>query len=193
MKVSREQMAANRARILGVASELFRERGFENVGVAEIMQAAGMTHGAFYGHFASKEALAAEAAAHALEQAREHWKDKLEAAGEQGLREYIETYLSPKHRDAPAQGCAIVALGAEVARQEASVRDAFAREVMLQIDTLAACMSGKNAEQKREKAMALVAQMAGAVLIARILGRKGVSDQMLAAVRHSLDIAGTAD
>ena len=187
MKVSREQMAANRERILEAAGRLFRERGFENVGVAEIMQAAGMTHGAFYGHFASKEALAAEAVAHTLQQTTARWAGILEDAGKQGLREIVDLYLSPRHRDSPGAGCPIAALGPEISRQDAALREVFATEVMHQIEMLTAFMPAKSAEQKKEKAMALLAQMVGALVIGRMLGRKSASDELLAAVRKALE------
>ena len=189
MKVSREQMAANRERILEAAGRLFRERGFENVGVAEVMQVAGMTHGAFYGHFASKEALAAEAAAHALEQTTARWRGILEKDGEKGLREIVELYLSPRHRDAPGAGCAIAALGPEIARQDSVVRDAFAQEVIQQVGTLASYMPAGTTEEKREKAMALLSQMVGAIVISRVLGRKSLSEDMLRAARHALKLS----
>lgn len=189
MRVSREQMAANRERILEAAGSLFRERGFEDVGVAEVMQAAGMTHGAFYGHFASKEALAAAAASHALEQTTERWKGILEAQGERGLREIADVYLSARHRDATSAGCAIAALGPEVARQEAPLRDAFAQEILQQLGMLASFMPGKTAEQKREQAMAMLAQMVGAIIISRVLGRKAASEEMLKAARNALTLS----
>ena len=145
-----------------------------------------MTHGAFYGHFASKEALAAEAAAHALGQTTGRWKGLLESAGDQGLREIIDLYLSPKHRDAPGAGCAIAALGPEIARQDASLRDAFATEVTQQLDTLASFMPGQTPGHRKTQAMALLAQMVGAIVISRVLGRKATSDDVLNAARHAL-------
>jgi len=186
MKVSREQMAANRERILEAAGRLFRERGFDNVGVADVMREAGMTHGAFYGHFASKEALAAEAAAQALEKTTARWNEILDSTGERGLREIVDSYLSPKHRDAPGGGCAIASLGAEVSRQESELRETFAREVAQMLDALAAYMPGKTQELQKEQAMALLAQMVGAIVISRVLGRKGMSEEVLVAARKAV-------
>lgn len=185
MKVSREQMAANRERILRIASMLFRERGFEGVGVAEVMQRAGLTHGGFYGHFPSKEALAAEAAAYALTQTTARWSGIFEEAGQQGLQDIIDLYLSPRHRDHPEAGCAIAALGPDISRQSAPVRDAFGRELSRQIEALASFMPG-SLEQKRRKALALLTQLVGAIVLARALGRKALSDEILSAARNAL-------
>jgi TetR/AcrR family transcriptional repressor of nem operon len=187
MKVSREQMAANRERILQIASSLFRERGFEGVGVAEVMQLAGLTHGGFYGHFASKETLAAEAAAYALMQTTARWSKTFEEAGRQGLQGIVDLYLSPKHRDSPGAGCPIAALGTDVFRQSAPVKDAFSKELMRQIDMLASFMPG-SPERKRKKALTLLTQLVGAIVLARAIDRKALSDEILAAARSALEV-----
>src|SRR6478735_6694723 len=114
MKVTREQMAVNRQHLLEIASRRFRERGFDGVSVAEVMQEAGLTHGGFYGHFASKEALAAEAATHALMQTVKRWKSTLENRGAEGLERIVDAYLSQRHIDFPGTGCAIASLGPEL-------------------------------------------------------------------------------
>src|SRR5215510_5949290 len=116
MKVSREQMAENRRRILDVASRLFREKGFDAVSVAEVMNAAGLTHGGFYGHFSSKDELVAQTIAHVLA-----------GDGRRGgnLRAYIDAYLSPRHRDNAADGCATAGLVADIRHQTAGARVAM--------------------------------------------------------------------
>src|SRR5215211_1568681 len=103
MRVSREQVAENRRKILEAAGRLFRERGFEAVTVAEVMQAAGLTHGGFYRHFKSKDDLIAQTLAHALAD---------DAAGETDLARYARDYLSPAHRDNVTGGCPVAGLGA---------------------------------------------------------------------------------
>ena len=105
MKVSKEQMAENRARILDAAAALFRERGFAGIGVADLMKAAGLTHGGFYGHFASKEELMARASERALAGSLGGWRGLVEHAPDDALRRIVRSYLSEAHRDHPEQGC----------------------------------------------------------------------------------------
>jgi TetR/AcrR family transcriptional repressor of nem operon len=188
MKVSREQMAANRERILEAASALFRERGFESVTVAEVMKQAGMTHGGFYGHFSSKEALAAEAAAHMLGKTAVRWSGVLEAKGHAGLAGIIDAYLSRRHRDHPGAGCPIVALGADVARQPEQTKEAFAAQTRAMLQAITPFMPGDTPALKTEKAQAVLAQMVGAVVLARALGRNPMSEEILAAARKAIDL-----
>jgi TetR/AcrR family transcriptional repressor of nem operon len=190
MKVSREQMAANRQRLLDIASRRFRERGFDGVSVAEVMQEAGLTHGGFYGHFASKEALAAEAATHALMQTADRWKATLENRGMAGLERIVDAYLSRRHLDSPGTGCAIAALGPEMARQGEPVRSAFAGELEHLIDALAGFMPGADAAERRSRALPLMAQMVGAIVLARAFGRSVLATDILDAVRKAIAAAG---
>src|SRR3954469_22029107 len=122
MKVSREQAVENRERIVETAARLFRERGFEGIGVADLMKSAGLTHGGFYGHFASKEDLIAQASAHALGRAQEHWDKFAERVQDEPLAKLQTWYLSEAHRDHPGAGCLLAALGADAARQGGAVR-----------------------------------------------------------------------
>src|SRR5215468_1063582 len=123
MKVSRETAAANREKIVDVASRLFREKGFDGIGVADLMKEAGLTHGGFYGHFDSREALVIEAFAYAMDRSMDHWrKISGEVAPEKRLTLIAEAYLSALHRDDPGHGCSIPALGAEIARESLKTR-----------------------------------------------------------------------
>lgn len=125
MKVTREQVAKNRERILEAAGKLFREKGFEGAGVADIMKRAGLTHGGFYGHFASKGDLAAQACAAAL---ADSLKSAVGGAGSEApnqLEAFAAAYLSSRHRDDLSGGCVLPALGAEAARQHGEVRHTF--------------------------------------------------------------------
>src|ERR1044072_1116956 len=124
MKVSREQAAGRRERMLEAAAQRFRERGFDGIGVADLMKEAGLTHGGFYGHFSSKEDLIAEACARASERSRERWKRLSERAPGDPLAEIVRMYLTAKHRDSPGAGCLVAALGPDVARQGPAVRRA---------------------------------------------------------------------
>src|SRR6478752_6852590 len=124
MKVSREEAAANRERIVDVASRLFREKGFDGIGVADVMKEAGLTHGGFYGHFGSKEDLMAEAASLAIRESRERWARRARAAGGDALEALASLYLTPRHRDDPGHGCAAAALATDASRQGFGVRRA---------------------------------------------------------------------
>src|SRR5581483_2300405 len=144
MKVTREQMAEHRRSILAAAGRLFREKGFEAVTVAEVMQAAGLTHGGFYGHFKSKDALIAATLA-----------DIFGApAADVRLADYAAHYLSRRHRDDRAGGCAIAGLGAETLRQSKEARRAMTAGVKRQIDRLARSAPGTSAAERRRAAIA---------------------------------------
>ena len=132
MKVSKEQVAEHRARILAAAARLFRLRGFEDVTVAEVMKDAGLTHGAFYGHFSSKEALIAEAIGQALAPAPEDRKTRTPAAA------YADGYLSAEHRDDRATGCSFSSLGTEAARGSVDLRRVMTESTRRQIDRFSA-------------------------------------------------------
>jgi len=155
VKVTRELRGHHRAAIIAAAARLFRERGVEGVGVAEITRAAGLTHGAFYGHFASKEALLAESLAEALRVSCE----QLSASGD--LAAYAEGYASHAHLRAPGSGCPIATLATEVARQGPQVRTAFAQGTRKFFD-IAGTMEGD-----RTSAVTCLAQLVGAMVIAR--------------------------
>src|SRR5713101_1759329 len=122
MKVTREQAAANREKIVAVASTLFRKHGFDGIGVADIMKTAGLTHGGFYGHFESKDDLAAEACARALR--LEWWKSAAESSKADGLEAIVTRYLSPQHRSDRSHGCLFAAVGSDIVRQPRAVRRA---------------------------------------------------------------------
>src|SRR6266704_6716657 len=136
MRVSRIEAAQNRERIIEVAARLFRERGFDGIGVADLMKSAGLTHGGFYGHFASKEDLMAQACARALEGSLEVLHQVAEHGGRNALSAIASAYLSPAHRDRPGEGCALAALGAEAVRHGAPVRGAFTHGLRALIDKL---------------------------------------------------------
>jgi TetR/AcrR family transcriptional repressor of nem operon len=171
MKVSKERRSEHRAAILRVASRLFRERGPEGVSVAEIMQAAGLTHGAFYGHFESKEALLCEVLAVMLAEA----SDQLRDLGPGGLDDYAQGYVSRSHLDSPGEGCAVAALGGDVARQSAAVRSAFTSGLKMFLD--AATETAGGCEDARSLALSRVSQLVGALIVARAVRS---SDETLA-------------
>ncbi|WP_122341769.1 TetR/AcrR family transcriptional regulator [Pseudomonas caricapapayae] len=163
MRVTKAQAQANRAHIVETASVQFRERGFDGVGVADLMAAAGFTHGGFYKHFGSKSDLMAESAACSISQAVEQSKDVDPAR-------FIEYYLSREHRDNPGSGCTMAALSGDAARQSDDVKATFADGIESMISALApANMSPDDAQWKQARAntIDLFAHALGALLLSR--------------------------
>jgi TetR/AcrR family transcriptional repressor of nem operon len=177
MRVTREKAAENRERIVAAAARLFREKGFEGVGVDAIMEDVGLTHGGFYRHFRSKEDLAAEAVERGL----------AVSAGKQdaftSLQDHVAGYLSAAHRDDLAGGCMIAALGCEIARQGPTVRRRLTAHVRGYIDRLASRIGRRGAAARREQAIATLAGLVGAIVLARAVDDPGLSDEILAAAR----------
>src|SRR5438552_8633158 len=176
MKVTREQAAANREKIVEVASTLFRKHGFDGIGVADIMKAAGLTHGGFYGHFESKDDLAAEACARAL--SREWWKEAI-ASG--GLETIVRGYLSPQHRSNRARGCLIAAVGSDIVRQPRAVRRAVTKGFQSLIEGLRGFMPGRSPAARRKQALATMAGLVGALILSRAVDDSMLSDEILEA------------
>jgi TetR/AcrR family transcriptional repressor of nem operon len=186
MRVSREQAADNRERIVEAAAQLFRERGFEGIGVADLMKEAGLTHGGFYGHFSSKEALIAEASGRAFTQSLALW-DKLAArAPDDVLSAIAKAYLNSKHRDDPGAGCLLAALGPEVSRQGPAVRRTVTDYVRSACDRLATLVAGKSKAARRRKAMSAYATLVGAMVMARAVDDRALSQEILDAALASV-------
>ena len=179
VRVTREQAAANREKILEVAGALFRERGFDGIGVADIMKRAGLTHGGFYGHFASKDDLAAEITARVL--GRSGWMERLTGTQKPSFSDLVRQYLSPRHRDAPGRGCLFAALGSDVVRQPRSVRRAFTEGLRLRVDALARLAPGRSAAARRQKSLATMAGLVGALILSRAVDDPKFSDEILEA------------
>src|SRR5580692_11825456 len=126
MRVSRQKAAENRERIIEAAGALLRANGFSGIGVADIMKAANLTHGGFYGHFDSKDDLVAQASRRAMARAAVNWEKIVAKAPDRPYVALLKHYLSPRHRDDPARGCAFAALSGDAARCGGEVRTAFA-------------------------------------------------------------------
>ena len=187
MKVSREQAALNRERIVETAARLFREKGFDGIGVADLMKGAGLTHGGFYGHFGSKELLLAEATAKALEKSVLTWRKLADRAPERPVAEIAESYLSVAHRDAPGRGCAVSTLGTDAARAGPEVRKAMSDGVQAQLKLLAELEPGADAAAKRQQAIADYASMVGGLVLSRVMADPAQSEEVLAAVLAALE------
>jgi TetR/AcrR family transcriptional repressor of nem operon len=186
MKVSREQAAANRERIIDAAASLFRAKGFGGIGVADIMKAAELTHGGFYGHFASKDDLVAQASRRTMARAAANWERVVAEAPRRPYAALLRHYLTPRHRDEPERGCAFASLSADAARGGKVVRDAFGEGLEALIDILAEAVPGRSKAQRRRKAVAAMAGLVGALALARAVGDPSLSDEILKAVQQEL-------
>jgi TetR/AcrR family transcriptional regulator, transcriptional repressor for nem operon len=176
MRVSREQVALNRERILDAASSLFRAHGYDAVTVADVMNAAGLTHGGFYGYFKSKDELIEETLAHVFAQGEASDADQAEEAD---LARLVANYLSAYHRDNVASGCPIAALGAETARQTPEARAAMAAGTLRLIERLSAARTGVDAVEARRQAIGTWSAMVGAVILARLIDDPALSNEVL--------------
>jgi len=181
MRVSREQMAVHRSQILDSAARLFREQGFDAVTVADVMKAAGLTHGGFYRHFASKDALIAAAIGQAQEQAAAH-----PAFPAEDLPTYLAAYLSPEHRDHPADGCPVAGMGPAAIRQGTETRAIMTEGLKRQIARLTKSAPGKTPQAKRQCAIATWSAMVGAVILARLANDTDLSDEILKSTHAEL-------
>jgi TetR/AcrR family transcriptional regulator, transcriptional repressor for nem operon len=179
MKVSREQAALNRERILEAAAQLFRERGFDGIGVADLMKEAGLTHGGFYGHFSSKEELIAEASARALTSTFALLSKQAERAAGDPLSAVASSYLSSRHRDHPGTGCLLAALGPDVSRQGHAVRGTVTDYVRSAVSLLTTLVPGKSKAARRQKAISTYAILVGAMVMARAVDDRALSQEIL--------------
>jgi len=186
MRVSREQAAENRERIIATAARLFREKGFDGIGVADLMQAAGLTHGGFYGHFASKEDLVAQACARTFARSIAAWGRSAGQGRRGALAAIAGSYLSVEHRDHPGHGCLLAALGTDVARQSPSVRRVVTEGLLGLVGLLTRVVPGRSATAKRKRALAMMASLVGALVLARAVDDDTLSEEILRATAASL-------
>lgn len=191
MKVSREQFAENRERILDVAGTLFREKGFDGIGIADIMKAAGMTHGGFYRHFESKDDLIDQASQKALMRGAGYWERTIGDSQDPNaaLMRLLQMYLSEAHRDASGRGCSIAALGTDAARQNSAVRKTFEHGMQLLVDKLTTLLPGRTRAVRRRKALASFSQMMGALVLSRAVDDPALSKEILSAAMFELSTA----
>src|SRR5882724_9269082 len=194
MRYSREHKLETHARIVKKASVRLREKGAHGVGVADLMKEAGLTHGGFYAHFDSREALVIEAFVHAMDRSTERWRKLAEQTPpEKRLAAIVDSYLTPSHRDDPGHGCAVPALSAEIARENPKTRKAFAAKLEQMIEMIAAQIPDLPRKTARKQAMASLATMMGTLVLARVAGSGELSDDILGAGREAvLERAGAA-
>jgi TetR/AcrR family transcriptional repressor of nem operon len=186
MRYSREHKQETHARIVRKASIRLREKGAHGIGVADLMKEAGLTHGGFYAHFDSRDALVVEAFVYAMDRSLEHWRKLADdTPPEKRLTTIIETYLSPTHRDDPGHGCAITSLGAEIARESPKTRRAFANKMDQLIELIADQIQDMPPKAARKQATSLLATMMGTLVLSRIAGSGELSDEVLQAGKEA--------
>jgi len=185
MKVSREQAQQNRDKVVQAAARLFRERGIDGVGVAELMKSVGLTHGGFYGQFGSKEELVAEACAWAFERSTAKWQRTAAAHPHDAAGAIADFYLAPEHRDHPGAGCAAAALAGDMAREGVHARQSFTQGVRDLVAVIAQGAEGSDKERQRE-ALATFSTMLGAIILARAVDDEELADEILLAARQAV-------
>jgi TetR/AcrR family transcriptional regulator, transcriptional repressor for nem operon len=185
MRVSKQESEKNRREILQVAEKLFRERGFDGVGVADLMKAAGFTHGGFYNHFSGKDELEREAVKAVFERSNAELKQQIEAGG---WKEYARDYLTPKHRDDPATGCPMASLAPDAIRKGPELQSCFSKGIEEVVDALAQHLKDSNEKKPREKAMQTLSELVGAMILSRAVAAADpkLSRGLLSATRNKL-------
>jgi len=177
MRYSKDHKQATRQRIIEAAGRRFKEDGIDGAGVATVMSDAGLTNGAFYAHFTSKEDLLANVLADQLRNQRASFD--AEPSDRAGLETFIRAYLSPEHRDDCAEGCPSAALLDEIVRRPAVTKKAFTGELTGLMDEIAARLDPTDLEATRTNALTLFALMVGTLQLARALTDRDLSDQLL--------------
>ncbi len=190
MRKSREETAATRRRIIESAAAQFLQNGISATGLSDLMGAAGLTHGGFYRHFESKDQVVKESCAAALDS----WADKIEAAyarkrsEQDALASVADSYLSPEHRDDPAQMCPLAALGSELARSDELTREAATAGLRRLIDVIAAQMPDPGGEAAGACAITALSTMVGALTLSMIVTDQRLSDRILTAAKASVSL-----
>jgi TetR/AcrR family transcriptional regulator, transcriptional repressor for nem operon len=182
LRVSREQAAQNRDRVIDTGARLFREKGLDGIGIAELMKASGLTHGGFYGQFESKDALAVECVTRVLGKSAERWRRLLEEASGDPLRTIVEDYLSVRHLNGVETGCAFTTLAADAARRGGAMAQAMSEGMEALADVLQSILPGGG----RGRALAVLSQLTGAMTLARATADPALAGEMLMAAREEI-------
>jgi TetR/AcrR family transcriptional repressor of nem operon len=176
-----------RQRVLRAAAKAIRSEGAQRVGVAGVMREAGLTHGGFYAHFDSKDALVAAAIGQMFEDTLAYWQHETQGRGDaEALAVYLDEYLSAKHRDRPGTGCPMAALACELPRLDAAAREAFAAGSRRLTEAFAQRLARLGHEDAPALAASVLAEMVGALALARCESDRARSDALLAASRNAL-------
>lgn len=190
MRVTRAQAEQNHQAVINVASKLFREHGFDGIGLKDLMKGAGLTQGGFYKQFASKEDLIAQASARAMEMAMQRWTEAVANKPDAPLEAVAAFYLSPEHLGEKAEGCPIVALGTDAARQGPEVKARFEAGVKDHLRLLTKFTSSGGEDRPSDKAMVLLSLMVGALTLSRAVNDETLAHSLMDAVAGQVrDIA----
>jgi TetR/AcrR family transcriptional repressor of nem operon len=189
-RASKQQAESNRRLITDNSAKLLRERGIHGLSVADLMKSAGLTHGGFYGHFASKDQLAAQACAHAFGHSIDRWQQRIAGAANRtaGFNAIVEGYLSARNRDNPGTSCPTPALMGDVAREPAAapVRSAYRDGVKQLLDVLDSVQDDAGTERARRRTLAQFAMLVGAMALARATAGDPISEAFLVSAREML-------
>ena len=187
MRYSKDHGQQTRRRIVENASYGLRENGADGLSVVDLMKLVDLTHGSFYAYFKSRDALVVEALALAMDRTVVHWLDLSEGLpAEKGFDAVVESYLSPRHRNNTARGCALPALAADIGRSGAEARRTFAGRLEKMIDVIARLIPKTSSTDARQAAAGAIATMVGSIVLARAAGDRRLSDALLEAGRQAL-------
>ncbi|GJE61561.1 putative HTH-type transcriptional regulator [Methylobacterium trifolii] len=187
MKVSRKQVEENRSKVLEAAAMLFRERGLEGIGIADLMKAAGLTHGGFYRQFKSKGDFVVEAVRRAYETSSDEIRERIGAPTGDPFATLVRYYVSEEHRDHPGAGCSLATLAVDASRSEdPALRSFFGTIVSRYLDLLVTIMPGEGVADRRSAAVAALSEMVGAVILSRVVPDPSLSREILDSVADDL-------
>jgi TetR/AcrR family transcriptional repressor of nem operon len=187
MRYPKDHGKQTRRRIVENASYGLRESGADGLSVVDLMKLVDLTHGSFYAYFQSRDALVVEALALAMDQTVDHWLELTEGApAGKGFDAVVEAYLSPRHRNNAARGCALPALAADIGRSGPEARRTFASRLEKMIDVIARLIPRRSSTDARQAAAGAIATMVGSIVLARAAGDRRLSDGLLKAGRQAL-------
>jgi TetR/AcrR family transcriptional repressor of nem operon len=186
MKVSKETMALHREQIIASAAKRFREFGFDGISVSELMREVGLTHGGFYGHFSSKEELAALAAGRAIDEMAEKWSSWIQSAKGDPLKEFGDKYLSLLHLEHPERGCLMAACGSELARQPPSVKKVVTERLEHCFEAIGRAIPLASSDERKDTSITVLATLIGGMVLARSASSPQHRDSILRTVAASV-------
>ena len=187
MKVSREKARENHEHVIDTASRLLRERGYDGIGVADLMKAAGLTHGGFYRNFASKDDLIVKASGRATRDSRAFLREELSKFPDAGFQTLVDQYVSQTHCEDRGSGCILPALAADAARRDdPALRAVFDEAITEYVRQLMELQPSMSEQARARNPAAILAEMVGAIVLARSVGSPAIADGVLDAVVRDL-------